>query len=169
MPCGVTTSYLPQDKRDTSPGGVAIQDLIFFSLLSWSSLLFLSFVMRRNSLLFCERFSPLSQGLSGFAWEDKSLLFWCFSSEECQKPQPPLLLKKVWQYTLHLYCNTPPICIAVLSVPLGSQEREIVQYASHLYRSAPPICIAMLFGKILVVVVTGMFPISRGRKFSPKF
>ena len=64
-------------------------------------------------------------------------------SEECQKPQPPLLLKKVSQYTSNLYCNTPPICIAVLLVPLCSEEREICQYSSHLYRSTPPICIAI--------------------------
>ena len=77
------------------------------------------------------------------------------SSEECQKPQPPLLLKKVSQYTSHLYCNTPPICTAVLLVPLRSEEREmlsvllpfVLQYASHLYRSTPPICIAILLGK----------------------
>ena len=64
-------------------------------------------------------------------------------SEECQKPQPPLLLKKVSQYASHLYCNTPPICIAGLLVPLGSKEREKCQYSSHLYRSTPPICIAI--------------------------
>ena len=88
------------------------------------------------------------------------------NSEESQKPQPPLLLKKVSQYTSHLYCNTPPICTAVLLVPLGSEEREYCQYSSHLYRSTPPICIAVrlpfvsqyFWGKILVVVVTGMFP-----------
>ena len=76
-------------------------------------------------------------------------------SEECQKPQPPLLLKKVSQYTSHLYCNTPPICTAVLLVPLRSEEREILsvllpfvsQYASHLYCNTPPICIAILLGK----------------------
>ena len=28
------------------------------------------------------------------------------NSEECRKPQPPLLLKKVSQYASHLYCNT---------------------------------------------------------------
>ena len=38
-------------------------------------------------------------------------------SEACQKPQPPLLLKNVSQHTSHLYCNTPPICIAVLLAP----------------------------------------------------
>ena len=76
-------------------------------------------------------------------------------SEECRKPQPPLLLKKVSQYTSHLYCNTPPICIAVLSVPLGFTEREIgsvrlpfvSQYASHFYRNTPPICTAVLLRK----------------------
>ena len=68
----------------------------------------------------------------------------CLYSEECQKPQPPLLLKKVSQYTSHLYCNTPPMCTAVLSVPLRSEEREILSVLlSHWYRSTPPICIAI--------------------------
>ena len=48
-----------------------------------------------------------------------------------------------------------PICIAVLLVPLCSEEREILsvllpfvsQYASCLYCSTPPICIAVLLGK----------------------
>ena len=89
-------------------------------------------------------------------------------SEECQKPQPALILKTVLECTSNLYINTPPIRIAVLLVPLRSEEREIfnivsvppiciavrlpfvLQYASHLYRST--------FGKIVVVVVTGMFP-----------
>ena len=73
-------------------------------------------------------------------------------SEECQKPQPPLLLKIVSQYTSYLYCSTPPTCIAVLLAPLDSKEREtlsvllpfVSQYASHLYCSTPPICIAVL-------------------------
>ena len=69
------------------------------------------------------------------------------NSQKCQKPQPPLLPKKVLQYTSHLYCNTPPICTAVLLVPLRSEEREYCQYSSHLYRSTPPICIAILLGK----------------------
>ena len=43
--------------------------------------------------------------------------------------------------------SIPPICIAV-RLPF------VLQYASHLYRST--------FGKILVVVVTGMFPIVGG-------
>ena len=68
------------------------------------------------------------------------------------EPQPPLLLKEVSQCTSNLYCNTPPICIAVLSVPLHSEEREILSvlhpfvspYASHLYCNAPPIRIAAL-------------------------
>ena len=50
------------------------------------------------------------------------------TSEECPKPQPPLLLKKLSQCTSNLYCNTPPICIAVFSVPLRSEEREYCQY-----------------------------------------
>ena len=74
-------------------------------------------------------------------------------SEECQKPL--LLLKKVLQYTSNLYCNTPPIYIAVLSVPLSTLEREntsillpfVSQCASHLYRNTPPICIAILLEK----------------------
>ena len=88
------------------------------------------------------------------------------NSEECQKPQPPLLLKKVSQYASNLYCSTPPICIAGLLMPLRFEEREILsvllpfciavrlpfvlQYASNLYLST--------FGKIVVVVVTRMFP-----------
>ena len=68
------------------------------------------------------------------------LLLAGLTSEECRKPQPPLLLKKVLQYTSNLYCNTPPICIAILSVPLSSQEREVLQYSSYLHRSTPPIC-----------------------------
>ena len=73
------------------------------------------------------------------------LRYYCDSTSaqfgKCQKLQPPLLLKKVLQYTSSLYCNTPPICIAVLSVQLSSQEREILQYSPHLYCSTPPICI----------------------------
>ena len=68
-------------------------------------------------------------------------------SEKRQKPQPPLLLKRVLQYTSNLYFSTPPICIAVLLVPLSSHERAILQYSSDLYRSTPPICIAVLLGK----------------------
>ena len=87
-------------------------------------------------------------------------------SEERQKPQPPLLLKK--------YRNTPPICIAVrlqfvlqhfwcpytlkkgktVSTPpicIAVRLPFVLQYASHSYRST--------FGKISVV--TGMFPIIR--------
>ena len=54
--------------------------------------------------------------------------------------------------------NTPPISIAVLSVPLSLEERGIFavllpcvsQYASHLYSST--------FGKVLVLGITGIFP-----------
>ena len=76
------------------------------------------------------------------------------------------IIKKVSQYTSHLYRNTPPIRIAVLLVPLGSEEREILsvllpfvsQCASHLYCNTPSICIAIRlpFEKILVDVVTGI-------------
>ena len=63
--------------------------------------------------------------------------------------------KKVSQYTSNLYCNTPPICIAVILVPLRFEQREILsvllpfvsQYAPHLYCNTPPICIAVLLGK----------------------
>ena len=69
--------------------------------------------------------------------------------------QPPLLLKKVSQYTSNLHVITPPICITVLAVPLRSEEREILslllpfvsQYTSHLYCNAPPIRVAVLSGK----------------------
>ena len=62
-------------------------------------------------------------------------------SEACQEPQPTLLVKK--------YLNTSPICIAIPSLPLNREEKEILintppscvavrlpfvwQYASHLY------------------------------------
>ena len=46
-------------------------------------------------------------------------------------------------HTSNLNCKTPPICIAVLSVPLRSEEGKHCQYSSHLYRSTPPICIAI--------------------------
>ena len=65
------------------------------------------------------------------------------NSEECQKPQPPLLLKKVSQYTSNLYCNTPPISLAVLLVAYALKKGNCHQYSSHLYRSTPPICIAI--------------------------
>ena len=74
--------------------------------------------------------------------------------------------KSIAIHLLHLYRNMPPISIAVLLVPLGSKEKGntvstppiciavhlpfVLQYASHSYRST--------FEKILVVVVTGMFP-----------
>ena len=101
-------------------------------------------------------FLPLGLGcLPLFMFLEEKRETTTLNSEECQKPQPPLLLKKVSQYTSHLYCNTPPICTAVLLVPLRSEEREILsvllpfvsQYASHLYYNTPPICIAVLLGK----------------------
>ena len=91
-------------------------------------------------------------------------------SEECQKPQAPLLSKKVSQYTSTLY--SPPICMAVLLAPLHAKEREmpsvllpfVSQCSSHLYRSTPPIFIAVrlpffpFVSQCFSVVVTGMFP-----------
>ena len=95
-----------------------------------------------------------------FMQENFGLIFRSLIKKK-QKPQPPLLLRKVSQYTSNLFCNSLqfPICIALLPVPLRSEEREllsvrlpfVLQYASHLYRNT--------FGKILVVVVTGMLPI----------
>ena len=80
------------------------------------------------------------------------LLTSCLELRRMSEPQPPLLLKKVSQCTSNLYCNTPPICIAVLSVSLHSEEREILsvlhpfvlQCASHLYCNTPPTRIAAL-------------------------
>ena len=54
------------------------------------------------------------------------------------------------------YCNTPLICIAVLLMPLRSEEKEILsvllpvvsQYASHLYCNTPLIRIAVLLGNL---------------------
>ena len=81
--------------------------------------------------------------------------------------QPPQLLKKVLRYTSNLYCNTPPNlhCSALGATELPGKGYTSVllplvsQYASHLHRNTSPICIAIFFWKILVVVVTGMFPI----------
>ena len=64
-------------------------------------------------------------------------------------------LQFVLQHASNLYCSTPPICIAVLLVPLRSEEREILsvllpfvsQYASHLYYNTPPIWITVLLRK----------------------
>ena len=66
-----------------------------------------------------------------------------------RKPQPVQLVRKVRQYTSHLYGSTPPIRIAVLSWLLSFEERETLQYAPHLYGST--------FGKILGVGVTRTF------------
>ena len=60
-----------------------------------------------------------------------------------RKPQPLQPVRKVRQYTSHLYGSMPPICIAVLSWLLSFEERETLQYASHLYGSTPPICTAV--------------------------
>ena len=55
-----------------------------------------------------------------------------FVIKECQKPQPQLLLQRVSQCTSSLFCNAPPICGAVLSVPLSSDESTMYfQYSSH--------------------------------------
>ena len=102
----------------------------------------------------------------GADWESLLRLF----SGECQKPEPPLLLKKVSQYTSSLYCGTPPICIAMFLVPLRSAEREILsvlsvllpfvsQYTAHLHCSTPPICIAALLGRSWWLWSPRIFPI----------
>ena len=65
-------------------------------------------------------------------------------------------LQFVLQYASNVYCNTPPMCIAISLVPLRSEAREILsvlipfvsQYASHLYCNTPPICIAVLLGNL---------------------
>ena len=71
------------------------------------------------------------------------LKLFMYFSEKFQKPQPPLVSKKVRQYTSNLYGSTPPICIAVLSWLLSFEARESLQCASHLYCSTPPICTAV--------------------------
>ena len=101
-------------------------------------------------------------------------------SEELQKQQPLLVLKKVRQYTSNLCGSTPPISIAGPSLLLSLQEREtqqytspfVLHYASHLYGSTPPICTAVrlpfvrqyasrfhvgTFEKVLGAGVTGKF------------
>ena len=94
---------------------------------------------------------------------DLHLDFWIC---KCRKGLPKILLiqknvrnpnhhyfsKKYRNTPSNLYCNTPPIYIAVLLVPLRAEEREILslllpfvsEYAPHLYCNRPPICIAML-------------------------
>ena len=80
--------------------------------------------------------------------------------EECRTPQPP-------HFTSHLYCNMPPICIAVLLVPPSPEEREVLsvllafvsQYASHLYHNTPPFCIAVLLRKSWWLWSPGCSPI----------
>ena len=67
----------------------------------------------------------------------------------------------------NLYCNMPPICIAVLPVPLRSEEKEILsvllpfvsQYASHLYCNTPPMRFAVLWGKSWWLWSPGCSPI----------
>ena len=74
-----------------------------------------------------------------------------FSRKVCQEPQPPLLLKKLSQYTSNLYCNALPICIAVLRCPYATRKEKycqyssqciavrlpfVLQYTSHSYRSS---------------------------------
>ena len=90
-------------------------------------------------------------------------------SEECQKPQPPLLLKK--------YRNTPPICIAIrlqfvlqyFWCPLRSDKKGnivstppicIAVRPPHLYCSTPPICIAVLLEKSWWSWSSGCLPIT---------
>ena len=76
-------------------------------------------------------------------------------------------------YFSNLCCNAPPICTSMrlqfvsqyFGCPIRSEERKCYQYSSQLYRSTPPTVLQHashlyrnIFGKILVVVVTGMFP-----------
>ena len=100
------------------------------------------------ALLACRVRKLLGAPICGFFSEE-------FPQNNVRKKKTPPLLKKVSQYTSKLYCGTPPICIAVLLVPLRTEEREILsvllpfvsQYASHLYCNTSPICIAVLLGK----------------------
>ena len=97
----------------------------------------------------------------------RALPFLCFSKES-GLPVSKLPLSECLKNPNHRCCskkyrNTPPICItirlqcsiAVLSVSLRSEEREILsvllpfvsQYASHLYCNTLLICIAVPLGK----------------------
>ena len=72
-----------------------------------------------------------------------------------QTPQPPLLLKKVLQYTSKfvLQYASNLYCSAFGATELSGKGSTSVllpfvpQYASHLYCNTPPICIAILLGK----------------------
>ena len=72
-------------------------------------------------------------------------------SEESQKPQPPLLLKKVLQYTSNLQYAPHLYCSAFGATELSRKGSTSVvlpfvsQCASHLYRDMSPICIAILW------------------------
>ena len=72
-----------------------------------------------------------------------------------RNPNHHYFSKRLLQYTSNLYYNTPPICIAMLSVPQLSGKGHtsvllpfVSQCASHLYRNTPPICIAVLLGNL---------------------
>ena len=68
------------------------------------------------------------------------------------------------------------ICIAVLSVPLCSEEREVLsvllpfvsQYVSHLYCNTPPIRIAVLLGKSWWLWSPGCSQKGPGEKGAPR-
>ena len=58
--------------------------------------------------------------------------------QECQKPQPPLLLQK---YQIHLQFVQ---CLSqYFRCPYVLRKGKYCQYSSHLYHSTPPICIAI--------------------------
>ena len=75
------------------------------------------------------------------------------SQENVRSPNHHYFSTRVSQYTCNSWCDTLPISIAVLSVPLSSEQREtlsvhlpfVSQCASHLYRKTPPICTATKF------------------------
>ena len=85
-------------------------------------------------------------------YEESLCRCWASCQKNVRKPNHHYFLKKVSQYTSNLYCNTPHIYIAVLSVPLRSDEREILsillpfalQYAPHLHYNTS----RSTFGKI---------------------
>ena len=78
-------------------------------------------------------------------------------SEECQKPQPPLVLKNRPTYTSNLYCSAPPIYIAVLSVPQTLRKANPFS-TPPICIGTPPICIAVPLGNILVMWSSGWSP-----------
>ena len=78
---------------------------------------------------------------------------------KCEKPQPPLLLRQVLQYTSNFYVAVLPLPLSPWEVEMFSIPLPFVSWlGSNLDHNKLSICTAMLLGKILVVWVTEILP-----------